>query len=311
MTDINNTITGATGPDPDHSPDPVADNTPDLTDQVTYLTMLLRRAEMARRHEHHGPGAPGDHAHGPSGPEGPKGHRGHRGHGFAGGIRSGQGRVLGILALQSPLTQKNLAFMLGVRPQSLSELVSKLESKGLVTRSRDDNDRRSFLIDLTDAGRDAAAEIDGFTADDPFAVLSDAERETYSALTAKVIEAVEASFPEDAGLPGPRGPRGPWGPGGPGGRPGFGPGFGPGAGPGHGGPRGHRDHRPHGPGQEPSGPEWDDPEFTDEEFRGMRTHLRGTRIRNSVARGMQDVRDSWGRGQEGRGFRRGTGPRFA
>lgn len=210
MTDINNNT----------------DNAPDLTEQLGYLTALLRRADIGRRHAGRG------------------GRDGRRG--FDGEIRAGQGRVLGILALQSPLTQKNLAYMLGVRPQSLSELVTKLETKGLVTRRRDDNDRRSFLIELTAAGREAATEIDSLAAEDPFEVLTVAEQATYAALTTKVIEALEEKYPDALDERGPRrhgghgghgGRDGHGGHGGHGGRDGHGGGHG-----GHGGRGGHGGH---------------------------------------------------------------------
>lgn len=164
MTDANIT------PNPDFAGDDA-----DLSAQIGQLFVLLRIADRVQRREHGGHGRHG---------------------GFRGEIRSGQGRVLGILALQSPLTQKSLAYMLGVRPQSLSELVSKLEANGLVTRRRDDADRRSFLIELTAAGREAAAEIDSLSMEDPFDVLTAEERQTYADLTAKVISSLEEQFPE-------------------------------------------------------------------------------------------------------------------
>lgn len=164
MSDANNTS----------NPDFAGDDA-DLSAQVGQLFVLLRIADRVQRRAHGGHGRHG---------------------GFRGEIRSGQGRVLQILALQSPLTQKNLAYMLGVRPQSLSELVSKLEANGLVTRRRDDADRRSFLIELTASGREAAAEIDSLSMEDPFDVFSAEERQTYAQLTAKVISSLEEQFPE-------------------------------------------------------------------------------------------------------------------
>lgn len=171
MTDINNdNTTGSTG-----------ENTAEL---AARLFVLMRAADRQQR-SGYGPRVEHERHRG----------RGGRG-GFRGEIRSGQGRVLGILALQSPLPQKNLAYMLGVRPQSLSELIAKLETAGLVTRERDENDRRSFLIELTEAGREAASEIDASTGEDPFDVLTDEERETWCTLTTKVTDALEENYPD-------------------------------------------------------------------------------------------------------------------
>lgn len=255
----------------------------DLADRVAQLFVLLR---IADRHAHRGHG---DHG----GPEGRRG-RGRR-EGFRGEIRSGQGRVLGILALQSPLSQKSLAYMLGVRPQSLSELVSKLEHQGLVTRSRDDADRRSFLIDLTEEGRGAAAEIEAQPTDDPFDVLTDEERETYSALTAKVVAALEEKFPEAGERVRHLGR---------GGR-GFGPGFGPGPhghGP-HGGPHGaeFRDAGTDGAGF--GGPTCGDAGFQGHLSEGDRPEFRGHGRGRGFRRGFER---GFGRGFD-KGFRRGFG----
>ena len=86
--------------------------------------------------------------------------------------------------------------MLGVRPQSLSELLSKLESSDLVTRRRDDTDRRTFVVELTEEGRKAAEEVSNHQDDDLFAVLSDEEQEQFTTLLDRVIESAEEKFPE-------------------------------------------------------------------------------------------------------------------
>lgn len=193
----------------------------DLTERLTRLAMMLRRVDMA----------------------------GHGGRTF-GGMRAGQGRVLHILTLQSPMPQKELAYMLGVRPQSLSEVIGKLEASGLVERRRDDTDRRTFIVDITEEGRSAASEIP--ESDDPFDVLSEDEQAQFADMLDRVSAAVLEKLPERPEHPGHgghggRGGRGFGGHGGPGfggprGRGGFPGGFGDGRGRhGHGG-----DDAPHG-----------------------------------------------------------------
>lgn len=140
--------------------------TPDLADRLTHLAMMLRRMDMMGR-----PGRP------------------------FGGMRAGQGRVLHILTLRSPMPQKELAFMLGVRPQSLSELLGKLESAGFVERRRDDTDRRTFIVDITEEGRNAASDIP--ETDDPFDVLSAEEQEQFGDMLDRVSAAVREKFPDD------------------------------------------------------------------------------------------------------------------
>ncbi|MCD7857968.1 MAG: MarR family transcriptional regulator [Clostridiales bacterium] len=78
---------------------------------------------------------------------------GHRLHGKRGGGRVSQQRVLRILTKYGEQTQHQLQERMGVQQGSLSELVKKLETKGLVTRTRAPQDRRQVLIRLTDAGR--------------------------------------------------------------------------------------------------------------------------------------------------------------
>lgn len=68
---------------------------------------------------------------------------------------SSQTRVLWILARNDDqLTQSRLSEMLDIRPSSTSELLKKLENKGLITRTDDPDDRRVTIIKLTDAGKE-------------------------------------------------------------------------------------------------------------------------------------------------------------
>lgn len=182
----------------------------------------------------------------------------------------GQGRVLALLALREPLGQKELAYLLGVRSQSLGELLTKLERAGLVERTPDPADRRSTTVRLTEAGRQAASDVRGRAQedDDPFAVLDPEQREQLGTLLALVITALREQDGDVRG--GPRGWHRGFGPGGPRGR--FGPDdvFGP---EGPFGPRG-----PFGP-DGPFGTEDADPRFDPDGPRppaGPRGHRRGT-----------------------------------
>lgn len=66
-----------------------------------------------------------------------------------------QDAVLTLLA-RGPVSQKQIQEQLSIRPGSASELISKLESKALVTRQRDDTDRRRVVLTLTEQGQIAA-----------------------------------------------------------------------------------------------------------------------------------------------------------
>ncbi|MDR3069132.1 MAG: MarR family transcriptional regulator, partial [Cellulomonas sp.] len=99
-------------------------------------------------------------------------------HGQRGGfaVHRGRGRLLALLALRDQMTQKELAYLLGMRSQSLGEQLAQLQRDGLVLRTTDESDRRTWQVALTDAGREAAPQATESGADDPFAVLSADER---------------------------------------------------------------------------------------------------------------------------------------
>jgi DNA-binding MarR family transcriptional regulator len=59
----------------------------------------------------------------------------------------------------SPRTVGQLGSRLGMDNGTLTPLLKRLQTAGLVTRTRDANDERRVLIDLTDAGRAIEAEV--------------------------------------------------------------------------------------------------------------------------------------------------------
>ena len=73
-----------------------------------------------------------------------------------------------------------LAHHLKIAPRSTTEVVDALEAKGLVTRTRDTEDRRAVLVALSERGRRLAEEIRrtrGEQSDRVFERLSHADRE--------------------------------------------------------------------------------------------------------------------------------------
>jgi DNA-binding MarR family transcriptional regulator len=64
-----------------------------------------------------------------------------------------QGSVLGRLDREGPQSTSKLASAERVRPQSMGQTVSELESQGLIARRPDPADGRSALLELTEAGR--------------------------------------------------------------------------------------------------------------------------------------------------------------
>ncbi|MFC3800707.1 MarR family winged helix-turn-helix transcriptional regulator [Cohnella sp. GCM10012308] len=72
----------------------------------------------------------------------------------------GQGRVLSLLKLKPEITQKELSYLLDMRNQSLGELLGKLERNGYITRMPSEQDRRVMNVKLTEAGSQAAEEME-------------------------------------------------------------------------------------------------------------------------------------------------------
>lgn len=105
-----------------------------------------------------------------------------------GGPARGQALILSILAGREALSQRELQQMLGIQPGSLSELISKLEAKGLLTREKA-QDRRGNLLRITDAGRQAIPQVDTEEQDDPFAPLTDDQQNQLAALLRSLLTA--------------------------------------------------------------------------------------------------------------------------
>jgi DNA-binding MarR family transcriptional regulator len=82
--------------------------------------------------------------------------------------------------------QTELARKLGVSKQAVHELVSELESMGVVQRSADPDDRRATLVRFTPRGRKAL--LDGLS------IAKDLEAEMASAIGASNVTALHAAL---------------------------------------------------------------------------------------------------------------------
>lgn len=103
----------------------------------------------------------------------------------------GQGRVLAMLKLQPQISTKDLSYLLGIRQQSLNELLGKLEKAEYVTRVPSESDRRVMLVTLTEKGRqqEQAAEPD---LGDILDCLSQPEQLAFGEYLDRVIAALES-----------------------------------------------------------------------------------------------------------------------
>lgn len=106
-----------------------------------------------------------------------------------------QNRILMALNREGPMTQKALMCQMQIQPGSLSEVLSKVESAGLVERQRCEDDRRNFEIRLTDEGVKQAEAFERDRQDMAqllFATLSEGEKQTLMELMTKLHEHWEA-----------------------------------------------------------------------------------------------------------------------
>jgi DNA-binding MarR family transcriptional regulator len=105
----------------------------------------------------------------------------------------GQGRVLAILKLQEEITTKDLSYMLGIRQQSLNELLNKLESGGYVIRIPSEADKRVMLVKLTEKGRNEDKKDDP-DFDSIFNCLNEEEQAAFGAYLDRIISAFESQL---------------------------------------------------------------------------------------------------------------------
>ncbi len=144
-------------------------NYPELYEKMTRLQWLLRRQQM-QIHMEHGP--------------------------FADASR-GQGRVLAILKLQSEISAKDLSYLLGIRQQSLNELLNKLEKGGYVERIPSETDKRVLLVRLTEKGKNEQQNTSTTDFTDIFDCLTPEEQETFGSYLDRIIAALESRLGTD------------------------------------------------------------------------------------------------------------------
>lgn len=88
------------------------------------------------------------------------------------------------------IRQKDISARIGINQSSTSELISKLETDGYITRKVDPDDKRATLLFLTELGRARAAEVEderNAMFKDAFSVLTEEEKETLARILDKLI----------------------------------------------------------------------------------------------------------------------------
>ena len=106
--------------------------------------IMKREMGLAQRPER-APGAPHEHKLFPPDILSQRGRGGAEGH--RNGPPMARLRILSALLEMDAVSQSRLAVILSIRPQSLTELLGKMESEGLITRRQNDADRRQNKCD--------------------------------------------------------------------------------------------------------------------------------------------------------------------
>jgi DNA-binding MarR family transcriptional regulator len=99
--------------------------------------------------------------------------------------------IFRLLAVSQGISQQDLAAKLGIHPSRLVAILDELESRGLVERRPDNDDRRQYALHLTNKGKETLVKIGQIAREHQDALcasLSNAERETLSELLQKISE---------------------------------------------------------------------------------------------------------------------------
>lgn len=111
-------------------------------------------------------------------------------------LHRGQGRTLRLLNQNDGISQHSLADLLDIRPSSMAELLTKLESSNLLERRQDETDRRVSNVFITENGRQLVEEIEQYRnkrAADLFAGVSAEDQTALAGLLDKLIEALQVN----------------------------------------------------------------------------------------------------------------------
>jgi DNA-binding MarR family transcriptional regulator len=106
------------------------------------------------------------------------------------GLSQGEAHILAHLATSRPATIADLHRGLAHKRSTLTSILDRLVARGFVTRTVSPDDRRSFVVDTTAAGRRAAARVHGHLTALEAAVaraVTSAEMRTFL----KVLSAIE------------------------------------------------------------------------------------------------------------------------
>lgn len=101
-----------------------------------------------------------------------------------------QAHIFSIVRERGSINQRELMKTLDIRSSSLSELLKKLELRGLIERTRDEHDKRGYIISVAEGVENPFPEItrkDQPAREEFFATLENKEKEQLGTLLEKII----------------------------------------------------------------------------------------------------------------------------
>jgi DNA-binding MarR family transcriptional regulator len=117
-----------------------------------------------------------------------------------GGRPSAQNRILLMLNESDGISQRDMTTLLQLRPQSVSETLSKLEAGGLVERRQNSRDKRVFNIFMTEEGKLRAQELMIDRPDFASMFLSALSAKEKEQLLELLMKLTDGNDPEEADL---------------------------------------------------------------------------------------------------------------
>ncbi len=100
----------------------------------------------------------------------------------------GYGHILDVLSKNDGISQREIAELLNIRPQSASEAIASMEGQGLIEKRVNEQDKRSSLVYITQVGRQRQIDLHNERIENArriFGPLTDQEKETLLLLLSK------------------------------------------------------------------------------------------------------------------------------
>ena len=104
-------------------------------------------------------------------------------------LKPGEPKILEFLAEHEPCEQKQIALGCNLDPASVTGILGRMETRGLIRREIKNGNRRSLYVSMTDLGRSMVAKVEetfSFVDNHAIAGLSDAESEQFLELLDKI-----------------------------------------------------------------------------------------------------------------------------